>query len=84
MTPTNQENPQEGGLRQMSPGPVGGPRFYETRMVNHYFCMNGPYEGCLATVVGNHSQGRVLLCDQKEGNVKVAYELLDGRLWWDE
>ena len=54
------------------------------RSVNHYFCMNGPYEGCLATVVGNHSQGRVLLSDQQNGNVKAIYELLDGRLWWDE
>ena len=54
------------------------------RSVNHYFCMDGPYEGCLATVVGNRSQGRVRLYDQKNGNAQSVYELRDGGLWWDE
>ena len=44
MTHPNQETPQEGSLRQMSPGLVGGSRFYKTRLTG------GPCDGQTALV----------------------------------
>ena len=44
MTPTNQDTPQEGGLRQVPGTSAGGPSFYETRLVG------GPCDGQTALV----------------------------------